>query len=399
MTGAGKHLLVNPETGECQWSARVPDNSWTVGDPDSLQSLEAYADVLGTRIPGIAPSAQTRAFEALLGPDHGVRIPWRMVMAAEDFQVALQGVLQAAQSVLCSLGQDRYGQTYLRARGMLLGLNSATVDQIKINRYIRETEGGPSVVSALRSFLPREGSKAPAITYNQAATVTGRLTVRTGPSILTLPARYRDILASRFKGGSVVQVDFVSLEPRVARYVAGDEAPSDIYTHMCDALFNGEMTRDKVKLATISALYGMSSRRLTDLLGSESTAKSAIRQIRRYFSVGRLESQLQNELSAMGSITSALGRSIRPETTTSHILVSHYIQSTATDVSLLGFARLTERLEELDIGAVPLYVIHDALVLDVRPEDLDRLEVEVDCGVNLPLGEFPLEMTTVSSAV
>jgi len=399
VTGAGKHLLVSPETGECQWSSRVPDNSWTVGDPSALQSLEAYAAVLGTRIPGIAPMAQARAFEVLLGPDHSVRIPWRMVMTTGDFQVALQSVLQAAQSVLCSLGQDRYGQTYLRARGMLLGLNPATVDQAKINRYIRETEGGPSVASALRSFLPKEGSTAPPITYNQAATVTGRLTVRTGPSILTLPARYRDILSSRFRGGSVVQVDFVSLEPRVARYVAGDEAPTDIYSHMCGALFDGEMTRDKVKLATISALYGMSSRRLTDLLTSESSAKTAIRQIRRYFSVGRLESQLQNELSALGSITSAMGRSIRPDTTTSHILVSHYIQSTAADVALLGFAQLTDRLEELGINAIPLYVIHDALLLDVSPEDLECLRDEVGRGVDLPLGKFPIGMTSVSSAV
>jgi hypothetical protein len=66
-------------------------------------------------------------------------------------------------------------------------------------------------------------------------------------------------------------------------------------------------------------------------------------------------------------ITNFYGRRVKTET--AHTLINHYIQSTAVDVAMLGFKNLLEYVEQLgrleDI--VPLFVLHDALILDINP--------------------------------
>ena len=89
------------------------------------------------------------------------------------------------------------------------------VNVSNINSYIKETTSGPSVISSLRTFLPDDTGQAKKVRYDQIGTTTGRLTVKSGPAILTLPQKYRDVISSRYDQGKVIQIDFVSVEPRV----------------------------------------------------------------------------------------------------------------------------------------------------------------------------------------
>ena len=76
-------------------------------------------------------------------------------------------------------------------------------------------------------------------------------------------------------------------------------------------------------------------------------------------------------------------------------MISHYIQSTAVDTALLGFSRLMNVLSPL--GIMPIYVIHDAVVVDVPMDSIEKFYKICDEGINLPLGQFKFDVTQLSS--
>jgi hypothetical protein len=113
-------------------------------------------------------------------------------------------------------------------------------------------------------------------------TVTGRMKIKSGPNILLLPKKYRDILTSRFgSNGSIWYLDFTSLEPRVALSVKSyignhsligsvpliqlldlrtdDPLPKDVYSLALKTLkLSSEVSRDDIKQIVLSQLYGQS---------------------------------------------------------------------------------------------------------------------------------------------
>ena len=165
---------------------------------------------------------------------------------------------------------------------------------------------------------------------------------------------------------------------------------------MCDDLFNGSIDRKTAKLSTLSALYGVSSKRLDSFLGPGKNAKHIIRSVRRYFGLERIESELKNKMIAQGNIENALGRPLFPDTTSSHVLVSHFIQSTAVDIALCGFSDLLSNFEVLGVNVDPLYIIHDALVIDVEETQYNAVKSIVSAGVTNTLGHFPIGISGIS---
>ena len=73
-------------------------------------------------------------------------------------------------------------------------------------------------------------------------------------------------------------------------------------------------------------------------------------------------------------------------------VINNYIQSTAVDVALMYFNELIN-LVETDI-CKPLFVIHDAIVFDVKNSYKEQFVNIVNEGYNCKeLGYFPLEIT------
>ena len=46
---------------------------------------------------------------------------------------------------------------------------------------------------------------------------------------------------------------------------------------------------------------------------------------------------------------------------------------------------------------MPIYVIHDAVVVDVPMDKIDRFNEICNKGISLPLGEFKFDVTQLSS--
>jgi hypothetical protein len=79
--------------------------------------------------------------------------------------------------------------------------------------------------------------------------------------------------------------------------------------------------------------------------------------------------------------------------------LAHAVQSTAVDVVCQGFTTLLDEFEKDSIDAVPLYLIHDALMMDVTPAAKELIKARLINGVHIAsLGcTMPLKLKTIDA--
>jgi len=268
------------------------------------------------------------------------------------------------------------------------------LEKIKINgisyKAFCEVEKNETVLSTLNSFKPVNGF-ANKVSYNLTGTVTGRLVVKkSSPNVLILPSRCRKIFDSSYgREGSLYNIDFVSLEPRVARKVLNKECEVDIYE---DIKNNLDMIVDRsiIKKAIISVLYGKHS----DIQGiSKEKSDLILKSVKEYFSLKELY-EISNKIYFNKFRKNFYGRPIlNLEEERTNRIINNFIQSTAVDVSLTYFSQITEQFKE---KIRPLFVLHDALIVDVHNDNKEEFFKEVKKGFICPkLGYFPIEITNI----
>jgi hypothetical protein len=190
------------------------------------------------------------------------------------------------------------------------------------------------------------------------------MSIIAGPKILTLPKEQRKHLASRWDDGALIEVDFNALEARVINWIAkNDTISSDMYTWIGEKVGTGAVERAVIKEATLAAIYGMSRRNFALRYQDMPDAIEVYEAVRKLLKVQELDLHLRN----MSPLTNVFGRKL-PETTAK---ISYHVQSSAVDIACHGFWWLVSQIE--NEFAVPVYVIHDALVLDVQQCYVERL--------------------------
>jgi hypothetical protein len=356
----------------------APDKCWVLGNPRAQLSVDSLLETAGMDVPGVVPTEFLNSMEGIAsGP-----IPWPLIIPPGVLGDHIRSLAETLDDSFERLGN--YAGVLAGSRRVLSRLRPCRVDLATLR-----VEQGRSSTHTLDSFEPGPDSLCQVPVYSHR-TATGRLIVKEGPKILTLQKEHRKILSSRFEGGQVMQIDFVSLEPRVLRLLHTKEAPADIYEDIARKV-GGSTTRRHVKLATLKLLYGSSLSGIREEIGNVSDR--TIRTIEEYFGIPGLRSKLQSELGRSGSIKSYWGRPL-PEATESHLLVSHFTQSTAVDVSLGGFGDLLDRIEREDLDVIPCYVLHDALITDVHPDAFEKLREIVTDGIDVAgLGHFEISLS------
>ena len=391
--GTGLHLLTNPATATVQWVVDIPENVWVVGQDEHPGSVENLMHVLGEKPIDLFPRSHIQAFKELCPDGLREEVPWRWVLSDDHYMERLNMIIEKSRINVCALEDSNYDQTYKTIREFLLGLRRPLVDADKLKSYIASNDKGMTVEASLRSFMP-EGNRASKVVYDQAGTATGRLTVKQGPRILTLPSRYRDIIKADH-GCEIVQIDLVSAEPRTALYVAGKQAAGDVYSSISKDL-GLDVERDVVKVASLSALYGAGSSSLSNLLGSKVLAKRVIERLRDHFGVRRVESQLLSDMKSNGYITNLFGRKMMTRRDEVQKLYSHFMQSTTSDAAITMFSNACYEMLKEDEMFKPYYVIHDALVCQLTSSKRKCLE-EKTRYLDLPgVGFYETKMTSIS---
>ena len=300
------------------------------------------------------------------------------------FSKHLEEEIQKLQDALCATENQEYLATYLTIKRFLLGLNRAAVDPFLLRAMIDEAQH-ETTKRSLVSLVPEKDGRSKKSTYSMTNSATGRLTVTSGPQILTIPATARKCLKSRFPKGKILQIDIVSAEPKFALHLKGIKPPRDVYGHISKHILGDQVTRDQAKLITLCALYGQSAKKLTEQLPSTVGARGVIQKTKEYFDRDFLLSRLKNERKA-GKIRNAIGRPLPVPDGNPHLLISYYLQSSVAEGSLLMFSNF---IQNTSLVCLPLFVIHDALIVDCDEDSANQL-LE-DTQFNLMLGDWKFD--------
>ncbi len=391
LLGTKSHLVYD---NNYRWVSTIPKDSWVFGCTTERKCIELLMNYLGIDVPAIADTPHVTTFREL--NTDITKIPWHYVLPTKKFQQLVGDVLEKCQEALESSSSVPYCGTLIEEHSFLVGLSRARIDKHKLSTY-KKAEKNPTILKTLSGFTPFDDGMCRQVKYNQLSTSTGRLTVESGPQILTLSKKYRDIISSSHKNGVICQIDFVSLEPRVARKLSGNLDAPDIYVDICKNVFMGNLSRDEAKLAVLCALYGVSQRRLSNMLKGSLKTSEVLKQINRYFGAYSLSRNLAAQVEKTGIIRNFFGRELQVENRAKHVLISHFLQSTAVDISLLGFKALDASLKLRCKSYRGLFVVHDALVIDIDRDDYDNMTDAVSEGVDIhELGNFPLSVEVIS---
>ena len=330
-------------------------------------SMESLFSVWEMPVPDIVSPAMRASYESV----HGPYVDWSRALGRDRFVKHLKGLVKEVEERFSRIGESPYPSILAEGRKTLARLQPSLVNRERVDELLKEGESG-----VLRSFLPEEGSHLPITRYSHA-TATGRLTVQTGPKILSLNKQHRNVLTSRFRKGKIAMIDFVSLEPRTALLLTRKTAPRDIYEEMGKET-SSSLSRAKLKVATISSLYG-----------SGHSDPATMAAVGKFFGVR----EIQERYLTGDRITNLYGRPLAPEE--SRLRLPYFVQSTSVDVALMGFGKVLRSYLEV----VPLFVIHDALVVDIERDlydELSRSGIEVDID---PLGKYYLSVQSVEESI
>jgi len=299
-------------------------------------------------------------------------VPWSKVLPPSQYKLHVKNLIKSVIAKSKDISQEYYRNTWHPCGAIFRRLRPAKIDTSTYKSII-DAEGHGN--GALETFKPSSGGYASQVVYDRFGTRTGRLTVESGPQILTLKKEHKKIIKSYYQDGRIVSLDFAALEARVLLFEAGHQpTSSDIYTQISKDLFEGRVERSIIKVAVLSELYGASRASLDHRLNMPSADLDVfIKSIKSYFKTAILKARLKEEFEKKGNITNKFGRPLFIDSKNSdYLLVNTYAQSTGADISLLGFSKITEALGS--DGIRPLFVLHDALILDVRPDRLRDVE-------------------------
>jgi len=359
-------------------SPRIISNTQTTRDRVEILKNDNWIDVqrlsflFSAQLTFPSQQFKTMARECTSTTD----LPWWRMMRPEMYRHQLLEYTRVAQDILKLDHCDYYTEVYEPSRRLLDALQPAKIDISKLNSWKESTEKK----YLLESFSPDNSGYAQRIEYDQFKTRTGRLVVKSGPNILTLTSKYRDIITSRWTNGRIVMLDFMSMEARIAAQLAGFEPPADIYTYLGTML--PDSTRDEIKKFVLITLYGGGTKSESDKLDivlDQFKVKDVIQEIKdRHYDGTYLRNMY--------------GRRILCNLD-DHIIYNSFVQSTGVDVSLLGFSKIVDEMKHRQLKSVPLYVLHDALILDVYPDEIDIIDELMQVGQQIPKFStiFPLK--------
>jgi hypothetical protein len=389
--GSSRHFVIDDGY---TWSDSVPRGSWHLSGECKTAPTSRCLDTLLRLAAKPLPTLPHRYLKAMATLATGSHPPvaWQHAVPQVVYQKYFKNLIQETSSYFPDLPTDYYETVWTAGSRLLNSLKPAKVDVARWSQLSADPHGNATVVD---SFKPGRTGYARPVTYNRFGTRTGRLTVEDGPNILTLKRECRDMLRSAFPDGTVCSLDFSALEVRIVLAAAGrSSSATDIYADIATNLFGGEVQRNVVKVAVISELYGVSRSALVARLQvSDDKVDKFIDVIKEHFKLRELRQQLKDELQASGRLRSRFGRPLVLAEGHDNLLINTYAQSTGVDVTMLGFDSVVRSLGTE--GIRPLFVLHDALFLDVRGDRMRDVQACDAVSVTGYEDLFPLKLEII----
>ena len=242
--------------------------------------------------------------------------------------------------------------------------------------------------------------------YNQAVTATGRLS-SSDPNLQNIPIRGADgaVIRQAFIGEGenlILAADYSQIELRILAHFSGDPAlvdafkkGDDIHTRTAAEVFqvlpmmvSPEMRR-QAKAINFGLIYGMGAHKLAQELDIDrKTAKAYIEgYFAAYAGVNKYFASVVDEAKRLEYVTTLFKRRrYLPEINSkNHNLkemarrtaLNTPIQGTAADLIKLAMVNIDQRLRELNWRSKMIMQVHDELVFEVPPDEIDELTLMV----------------------
>jgi hypothetical protein len=392
--GTRKHFLCRK--GTYSWVTDIPSYAWHLsGDlkDDCNLCFDTLLKLNDVELDLLPASKFVNAMETVTSGSQQLSPPWQYLMPKETHKMFSRALVDKVEEIIPGLSQDYYRTVWIPGNRVLAALKRTKIDVERLDTILAAKVGNRKVVE---TFKPTRGGYASEPAYNRFGTRTGRVTTNGGPSILNLKKEYRNVITSRYGDkGHIVNVDFAALEPRVILYEAGKRCESaDLYTMLNEQLFNGEGKRSVIKGSVISLLYGLSKKALLEKLDvEENELTKFMKKIRSYFEADKLLTRVKAEFVKEGHIKNRFGRRVKIDEPLNHIFVNSYAQSVGADISILGFDKIIEKTKDRKI--VPLFLLYDAIIMDVHEDDLPFLRLIQRVKVPGYMQSFPITVEEI----
>ena len=392
--GTPSHMIQLCPNGEIAWVSDVPPTAYFLSEGPGALSLSDVFRLVDSQIPSLIPTNHIESFREL-GINSCEGIPWHHVLSKHVFQEKVYNLLSCSWNSLSELKKTGYDEVYIAHSEFLKLFRPSKINRNLLMNLI-ESEKNPTIKSTLQTFVPVGTDLLNPPKFNFTKTVTGRMTVESGPAILTLPKDKRKIILPNAADSVLIEIDFISLEPRIALSIAGNvPTHDDVYEFINCVFFDNRHDRATIKIVTLGVLYGMSIGKISGMTRlSFGEAKKITATISKVFHVHKIVKDLQTQYLNNGKSYNLFGRPLHfGENTKTHVMYNHFIQSSAVDAAIEGFTALHKAWKkEISLK----YMIHDALIVDVKKHDLIYLRELCSAGIEIPeLGKFAMHTTVL----
>jgi len=323
-TGMKHDIVLNTVTGKISQATFNDDIFWS-----SLNFNDLFSHLNSTNIFSIEEKYQPLLEKLDMG---GSEVEWKHLIGNERLKEEIKAQFDKIKEI--SLMFNKYYEELLPKRIRLF--------------------------KRLKSFI-FDGSKKERLSYAHHKTVTGRTVISSGMNLMTMKKEARSLLQSKHSGGSIIELDIKSLEPRLYLKLIKCVDVEDAYSFILEGVLEKSIEsipRKKIKLAFISLLYGAGEKKIKTMTGLN---LEDIRKIKKYLNVAELKQKILDEFDKNGWFENAYGRKIFSV----NAPINYYIQSTAADFACLLYEEFFSNLNTDGVDLIG--VIHDAIILDVHP--------------------------------
>ena len=272
----------------------------------------------------------------------------------------------------------------------------------KIIYYRQITKLNSTYVEGLKNVIDVDGRIHSS--FNQTVTTTGRLS-STEPNLQNIPVKYemgreiRKVFIPKEKGDILLSCDYSQIELRVLAHMSDDanmidafKHHSDIHTKTASEVFKvpveevTSLMRSRAKAVNFGIVYGISDFSLSQDL--KITRKEASEYMAIYFDrYPKIKDFLQGAIDSAkedGYVLTLLNRRrFIPEIKSSNKIVISLgerlamnapIQGSAADIIKLAMVKVYERLKKEGLASEIILQVHDELILNVKPNELEKVK-------------------------